>query len=157
MARPLDLSASGLSCNCTIVSGQHVIYTHGPTINPSTGHLHILAVPCQIGQLHYLLAASLCSTLSWEGGWLAPHRQTATQSWLSTCQTWRKTSKPKISAPRRHKRLVANDLQCLLQFRSISFNLWGTEDFYQGVRRRAVEHIRSQLCLASLLSSKWKA
>ena len=99
MARPLDLLASGLSCNCTIVSGQHVMYTHGPTINLSTGHLHILAVPCQLGQLHYLLAASLCSTLSWEGGLLAPHRQTATQNWLSTCQTWRKTSKPRSAPP----------------------------------------------------------
>ena len=38
---------------------------------------------------------------------------------------------------------MADVTLCLLQFRSISYNLWGTEDFHKGVRRRAVEHIRS--------------
>ena len=31
----------------------------------------------------------------------------------------------------------------MLQFCSISYNLWGTEDFHKDVRRRAVEHLRS--------------
>ena len=82
---------------------------------------------CQIKQLHYLLAGSL-SSMSEQG------------------------LKQQASAPR-HTRAVADVLLPLLQFRSISYNLWGTEDFHKGVRRRAVEHIRSNRQALPRLSS----